>query len=662
MLAARHLGRRHHLRSWLYSTSTLDMPSKSASHSPPPPKLAKESLSPAAIVSLVHKHIAFPTRLWELGKKPKERTTLDTVHRESAYPISAPRFVKPLCGRNTSTGLPLKRPPRIPTSTTADLEALADDLEAYASNSSPDPLPRIYHRQSLRPRLLSILAHTQDAAYAWAAYRSLLILPRSGEKPKPKVPFPHRHRLLRLLAAAPPRPLRPRGRFAQAFSVARALHDAGGIVQRWEWNFMLDCSGKEGWRHPREEHFRAALSILAEMRARAGGGGGEDLGGIGGTTMSTIIDASETVKRRSDSNGAATVLTPDIFSYTILLAHAVRSRAPTAVRHAARLLVRSGLRPGVHAHTALLCFFARRGDLAGVRDTLFRLRRHLLDDGNDDDGNGSGLTQTSFNAVLWAFGYNGRLDIARAMYRVVRERADVATGRHHRCLGEELQGREQEDPEELERMLAEREMIVIARDVVPDAATYHALIQAHAYQGDLRACLETLTDMLSGPPSSLCHHHEGQAKERGKGKGKGHRHQFTASLAAFRAIFLGFARHGVVPSNSNSNTDPTIVHEDKDKDKDKDPQWTLPTLETLFSRFLDLPRDTPLREPTLFWLVSAFSRTSGQDSSLLLRNVFERVEGRFGAFALRLTRGDGGGDGGGSRRGRLARIRERVFC
>src|SRR5258707_863479 len=191
MLGARHLGKRHHLRSWLYSTSaTLHMPSKSASHSPPPPKLAKE-LSPAAIVSLVHKHIAFRTRPWELGKKQKERTTLDTVHRESAHPSSAPRFVKPLCGRNTSTGLPLKRPPRIPTSTTADLEALADHLEAYALNSSPDPLPRIYHRQSLRPRLLSILAHAQDVACAWAAYRSLLILPRSGEKPRRKLRLAH---------------------------------------------------------------------------------------------------------------------------------------------------------------------------------------------------------------------------------------------------------------------------------------------------------------------------------------------------------------------------------------------------------------------------------------------------------------------------------------
>jgi pentatricopeptide repeat protein len=218
--------------------------------------------------------------------------------------------------------------------------------------------------------------------------------------------------------------------------------------------------------------------------------------------------------------------------------------------------------------------------------------------------------------------------------------------------------------EEFERALAEREMIVIARDVVPDAATYHTLIQAYAYQGDLRACLETLSDMLSTPASSLYHHHDGrQAKEKGvEGKDKGERRQFAASLAAFRAIFLGFARHGVVATSNPpppTTTLPTIHG-----DKEKDPQWTLPALEALFARFLDLPHDTPLREPTLFWLVSAFSRTSGhQDSDsdsslLLLRSVFECVEARFGSSALRLTQGDGGER---TRLGRLARIRERVF-
>ena len=77
-------------------------------------------------------------------------------------------------------------------------------------------------------------------------------------------------------------------------------------------------------------------------------------------------------------------------------------------------------------------------------------------------------------------------------------------------------------------------------------------------------------------------------------------------------------------------------------------------LEALFAHFCELPRDTRLRKPMHFWLVSAFARTSGRDPAVL-RHVFERVEDRFPA-AIALTRG-----GTISQRGRLACIRDRVF-
>ncbi|KAH9991644.1 hypothetical protein BJV74DRAFT_884808 [Russula compacta] len=624
-------------------------------------------MSPAAIASAMHQHIVFGTRPWEVGTQAKQRTTVNTSLKESAYPAKAstrdealaPGFVRPLRGRNTSTGLPLKRALRIPTTTVADLEVLADDLEVYRmTTSSADALPRIYGRQSLRPRLLSILAHTQDATRAWAAYRALLILPRSPDKAAPKIPFPHRHRLLRLLAAAPPRP-RNRGRFAQVLAVMRALHDAGGIVKTWEWNLLLDCAGKEGWRRPGEEHFRAALALLDEMRRGSGGGGG------GGRTG--LVRPAMTGGWRGDGGALALAPAPDIVSYTTLLAHAVRTRAPAAVRHAAQLLARAGLAPGVHAHTALLCFFAQRRDLAGVRDTLFRLRRQTehtrpMHDGGSDDG--VGLTQVTFNAVLWAFAYNGRLDVARAMYRVVRAR--TAEGRKS-DNSEDGDEDEKERLAELEDALAEREMVVIAREVIPDAATYHTLIQAHAYQGDLRASLETLTDMLSA--SSLSSSPPGP---------------FIASMTAYRAIFLGFARHGAPPSRpyDRYHHHPTTTtkadrhyrdHHDHDhinlgsfshndsRGGGGGCEWTLAALEALFARFLELPRETRLRESTLFWLVSAFAHTSAYDVALL-RHVFERVEDRFASSALNLTCGYGSGGGVvAKRRGRLARIRERVF-
>jgi hypothetical protein len=615
-------------------------------------------MSPAAIASVMHQHIAFGATSWRLGFQKHERTT-PASPRVQRKDVPVHGLVKPLRGRSTSVGLPLKRTPTIPTSTTADLEALANKLEATnlikMSNADAGPLPRIYYRQSLRPRLLSILANTQDAASAWAAYRALLVLPRSPDKARPKVPFAHRHRLLRLLAAAP-RP-RPRGLYAQVLSVLRALLEVGGIVKLWEWNFLLDCAGKEGWRRPREEHFRAALALLAEMRAIA------TYPPPPRPTYNVPGDtglAAAAAARKGGANGEEEgVSPPDIFSYTTLLAHAVRTRAPAAVRHAAQLLARAGLVPGVHAHTALLCFFARRGDFAGVRDTLLRMRMQQQQEGGDCGDGSAGLSQAAFNVVLWAFAYNGRLDVAGAMYRVVRARVEESSPEH--CNYPE--DKDEEDDDE-EGRLAEREMIVIAPQVVPDIATYHILIQAYAYRGDLYACLEALTDMLTsfshsangdgdgGPPISRLRRDNQQETLS------------TPTTTIFRALFLGFARHGVShPSSSSSprpcpsshssiqrrhpTTTTTTTLIGSIKNNNNHDSWTLTTLQALFERFLDLPRDTHLRETVLYWLVTAFARTSGNDAAVL-RDVFERVEGRFGH---------------GPRwwRGRLARIREKVF-
>jgi hypothetical protein len=205
------------------------------------------------------------------------------------------------------------------------------------------------------------------------------------------------------------------------------------------------------------------------------------------------------------------------------------------------------------------------------------------------------------------------------MYRVVCARRASEVGVRQREGGEEEEV-EQREEKEIEAALAEREMVFIARDVVPDAATYHILILACAYHGDLRSSLEMLADMLSASDVPVT----------------------TASrLAVFRAIFLGFARHGAAKARPSLATVPSS-------------EWTLPTLEALFMRFLDLnlAKNVRLRENTLFWLVSAFVRTSGRDADVL-RGVFERIEERFGYVWT--SNGVAGG------RGRLARIRDRFI-
>jgi hypothetical protein len=229
------------------------------------------------------------------------------------------------------------------------------------------------------------------------------------------------------------------------------------------------------------------------------------------------------------------------------------------------------------------------------------------------------------------------------MYRVVRARV-VPLAECRRPEEEEGEEEGEEDVAVLESTLAEREMVVVAPEVVPDTATYHILIQAYAYHGDLRASVETLTDMLSASTPHLLSGNQNQQQQEEQETSSPVTAPRRSSLTAFRAIFLGFARHGVLSPRafSSASSSESLVGISTSSSS----EWTLATLEALFARFLELPHDTPLRENVLFWLVSAFARTSGNDAAVL-RDVFERVEDRFGC--------------GHGWSGRLARIRERVF-
>ncbi|KAI0260520.1 hypothetical protein BC834DRAFT_973384 [Gloeopeniophorella convolvens] len=606
MLRAPSLGLQHSLRGFTISNSPrpwrilrarahpystahrlIDQPKQKEQQRPP-----TERMSPAAIVSAMHQHIAYGAT-WDVGAKDADATlrsgtpsdSADTAPTTAPAPAAAtttttttdrprPRgWVKPLEGRNTSAGLPLKRAPSVPTTTPADLAALADALDAhFAHTNSPAALPRLYTTQSLRPRLLALLAHTQCADSAWHAFRALARLPCAPAHPAPKVPLAHRHRLLRLLAAAPA----ARGASARVLAALRALRAAGGTVQRWEWNVLLDRAAREGLRRPREAHVRGALALL----------------------------------RAAPPEGTP----PDAVAHSALLAAAVRARAPRAVRHAAGLLARAGAgAASAHAHVALLGFFAARGELQGVRGVLRAMRAQ-----------GVRLAQGApFNAALWAFARNGRLDVAGAMYRVVRARM-----RH----GEEEEEEEEEEGgeiAELERALEEREMVAIPRGVVPDVATYTIMVQAHAYRGDLRAALGALADMLGAlplPPPTHATSPPGAFSAPAATHPEDDDPDAPPTAAAFRALFLGFARHGAPPHSSAGSA------------------WTHDALRALLARFLEQPRGRSApRERTLFWLVGGLARTSGDDARVLAR-ALAALEARFGVRW----------------RGRLARVRERV--
>ncbi|KAI0034429.1 hypothetical protein K488DRAFT_10461, partial [Vararia minispora EC-137] len=425
-----------------------------------------------------------------------------------------------------------------------------------------------------RVTLLAILGWTMSPDVAWNAYHALILLPRPPHMPsfEHSVPRAYIHRLVRLLGKARPR---TRTIFLRLLSAISALHHMGATVQQWQWSLLIDAAGK-GWRRIRLEDFRNALHVYADMTAgRAPGATFLHLG------RPERQDGAQEPGRR-----------PDIITFTTMLALAVKSGDDRALRHAAQLLAWSGLPPSAVTHTVMLSHFMRRKEGARVRSTLRRLHERANE-----------LGQVEFNSVLWAFASDGRLDVAQAMYQVVRARCV-----HHSEVHEAAW---------LAHLAKLEPHAVVPSDARPDTAVYHMMIQAHAYHGDLQGCLRVFTDMLSET-----------TKDAGTDEfNSGTTPLYRPTLTAFRAIFLGFYRHGARPSITGPGGG----------------QWTFERLEALFDRFLALPKTVRPKQTLFFWILMAYWRTGGRDA-VRVQQAVRALEKRFGEHWS----------------GRLARLRQMV--
>lgn len=461
-----------------------------------------------------------------------------------------------------------------------------------------------YHQRSIKPiqhshtrttdsrgELLRILATTQSSEDAWNAYHSLSTLPvdpKTGKKYA--IPHAYSHRLARLLASTKPR---TRTLFLRLLSVLAAVKRDGGILQVWEWNALIDCAGK-GWRKTRPADYRSALNIYQDMLSQN--------------------EASPGDKDAGQDHLATAVATPDIVTYTTLLYIAARTLIPATVRHASALLNSSGIPPNRITHLSVLRYFTRTGQLSGVRSTVMKMKEQSLELGID-----------GINACLTAFTRNSRMDVASTIYRVLRHHVEPEfdVGEH--------------DIDASIRYLDVVEGIVIAEDIVPDRISYTIMIQGFAYHGELIQALHVFTDMLSSPDL------EPFAPRTIDENGESLPVNYPTILPVFRAIFLGFARHAQPPMPKDNQSLAVRLKRISDPSA-AESRWTLWHLSCLFKSFLELPPETRPSERTIYWILVAFAKTTGNDKGKL-RKVWMQLEKRFG-----------GGWGG-----RLARFRQKIF-
>ncbi|KXN86301.1 hypothetical protein AN958_10163 [Leucoagaricus sp. SymC.cos] len=438
--------------------------------------------------------------------------------------------------------------------------------------------------------MLHVLATTSSAKDGWKAYVVLSRLQQrhgvSTDEATSIIPFAHLHRLARVISQNTPK---TRNQFLHLLSVLTTIQNYGGEIQLHEWNALIDHAGK-GSRKTRPEDFNNSLSIYFDMihnrppGSRFSDAGFDDILNPGSDEDPFSLDVTSTP-----------AVEPDIHTYTTLINIAARTNHSPTLHRATTLLKQAKLLPNRITHLSLLKYFTAKKQLSGIRSTLARMREQNLDIGVD-----------GLNACMWAYSHNNRIDLVMMIYRVLR----------HNIVPEELDG--DDDIDSVQEQLRTDEGIIVAPDLRPNEVTFILLIQTMAYHGNLHAALSVFIDMLSTPNTEqgvpLVLDQDGELQLV----------VYSPTIHVFRAILLGFSRHGIAPPDNGR----------KAGFSDEDPdnlEWNLNNLQNIFERFLDLPSNSKISESTIFWTLNAFSRTSGHDVELL-QNIWLRMEDRFGSF------------------------------
>lgn len=489
-------------------------------------------------------------------------------------------------------------PPLIPASPSEDGPSLQFDApprhlseinfsEEFQSPVLVAPIPTTFTQDHERARLLNVMGATQSFHEAWDAYRAFSSHPLAEDPTLNKYPSRHLHRLISLLATIQPR---TRKVYLSLVSVISTLRASGHLVYTWEWNLLMDASAK-GWRKTRFEDYKTSLRVFNDMLAyQKEALESNDSQHINQNVRSSSYDEEPTLTRDD--------LAPDVYSYTTLISHAARTLSPQALEHARSLLDSTEITPNCVTFLAQLRFHTNHNQMFGVRGTIAEIRDR-----------GFTLDTYGVNAIIWAFARNEHMEVAEAIYRVLRSNVDpegpddgVSDG-----VDEEIATTIQ--------FLDEVENIVIPPRMIPNRITYTILVQSYAYQGDLTRTLQIFADMLSTSDPIATWRGEVGAAAR-----------FPPVMQIFRAIFLGFYRHGI---DSASPVAHRRGHFRSRGSHGPSLDWNLDNLCAIYKGFLELPADRKPEDRVVYWLIMAFEKCSGGDH-LEMREVWTTLEEKWG--------------------------------
>lgn len=440
------------------------------------------------------------------------------------------------------------------------------DIHHTSSSQDDDGLP-------IRLSLLHILSVTQDTNEAWDAYCGLLFSPSPPDLEGPKIPFAHLHRVARLLASTP---TKTREVFLRLLSVLLTIQRFGGEIPVYHWNALMAAAGG-GYRKTSVEQFKLVFDTFKDMVLpnAPGASYGEE-------------HQPEVVLGRGDLQG--TPIEPDIYTYNTLISVAARTMDHVALRDATAALQNSGLSPDRISHLAMLKYFCGTKQSKGLRETLYKMRQQDLEIGLD-----------GLNACIWGFARQGHLQVAADIYRVLR----------HHAIPEPDESVIQSVVQEL----AENENIVFQDEIIPNHITYTTMVQVMSYHGDLSAALNIFMDMLSSKNMEV-----GAPLHKDE-NGKLAPSYYTPILPVFRAIFLGFARHGIPPIKKGAPFTKRLR-------TSGEPLWTIENLSNIFDLFMDLPEGIDVKHQLVYWIMVAFAKTTNNNVALV-RDRWEQIVAKF---------------------------------
>ncbi|KIY73002.1 hypothetical protein CYLTODRAFT_485970, partial [Cylindrobasidium torrendii FP15055 ss-10] len=430
-------------------------------------------------------------------------------------------------------------------------------LHRHAENGDPEDLAANRRSKLASTHLthLQRIGHTQSPNKAWASYTALLALPPVNEKHDTKVPHQHLHRLVRLLGR---KPVRNRELFLQLVSLMNYILRNEGNLHLHEWNLLIDVAGN-GTRRPSPQDFKLAIDVFTDL-----------INGLppGHTFSPTQYPAHTAIQSPQ----------PDIITYTTLLNHATKTLHGPALRQASALLSQSGIPPNRITLLCLLAYNSSIKSLSGVHQILGKMRREDIPLGID-----------GVNACIWAYARRERPDMVKAIYTILRH-AVFPDETHHTFIVEAIARLENDTG------------MAIPYGMRPDEITFTAVIQAYAYSGDIQSALDVFLDMVSTDNLDTAAPMEPDAT------GLLQPQRYVPTMAVFRGIFLGYAKHGE-PDYENAQG-----------------PWTVDALEGILQTFLDQwPNgEEEITKSLVYWIMVAFIKISGGDLRLV-RSVWERL-------------------------------------